>query len=450
MQSEIREISPVLFEVTIEVPWERIQKDLNDTYREIGKTARVRGFRPGKVPKDVVKQVYGPQVKAQVTGTLVEQGLMQAVQEHELHIVAQPEMDEAPKLQQGKPLTFSAKVEVRPKIEEVTTEGIEAWERPIEVPNEEVDAEVERLRNQHAEIQAPDPMRPSVEGDLVTIDYTVSIDGEVKEEMGAEGRQVELADENLLPELKEGLVGVEPGTEKTIEITFEDDHPNEDLRDKTAAFALSVKAVHEKLLPEVDDEFAKDCGDYETLLELRLKIREGLEQSVKQRVDAEVKEQLVTSLIAHNDIPVPPSMVQQQQQMMMYEMAQLMQMAGQAGAPGADYFSGLEARAQRRVQAGILLGTLARQEGIEVTDADINAKFQEIADQTGKHVAKVKAEYQEQQREALESQLLEEKVMAFLTERANIQEGEPPAPEEPASDSEEHSAEEGAAEGEEG
>ncbi|MEM8610234.1 MAG: trigger factor [Myxococcota bacterium] len=437
MQTEIREISPVLYEVTIEVPWDRIQKDLNDTYKEIGKTARVRGFRPGKVPRDVVKQVYGPQVKAQVTGTLVEQGLMHAVQEHELHIVAQPEMEEPPKLQQGKPLTFSAKVEVRPKIDTVELAGIEAWERPVDVPNEEVDAEVERLRSQHAEIQVPDPMRPAEEGDLVTIDYSVSIDGEVKDEMGAEGRQVELADENLLPELKEGLLGTQPGEQKEVEIEFEDDHPNPDLQGKTASFALSVKELHEKLLPEVDDEFAKDCGDYETLLELRLKIREGLEQSAKQRVDAEVKEQLVTSLIDHNDIPVPPSMVQQQQQMMMYEMAQLMQMTGQSGAPGPEYFEGLQKRAERRVQAGILLGTLARQEGIEVTEDDMNARFQEVADSTGKHIAKVKAEYQDQQREQLESQLLEEKVMAFLTERANIQEGEPPEPEEPEAEASE-------------
>ena len=442
MQSEVREITPVLFEVTVEVPWERIQKDLNDTYREIGKTARIRGFRPGKVPKNVVKQVYGPQVKAQVTGTLVEQGLMQAVQEHELHIVAQPEMEETPELQQGQPLTFKAKVEVRPKIDKVDTESIEAWRRPIDVPNEDVDAEVERLQHQQAEIQVPEPMRPAQEGDLITIDYEVSVDGEVKEQLGAKDRQVELADAQLLPALKEGLLGMQPAEDKTIEVAFEDDHGNPDLQGKTAVFTVTAKDLHEKLLPELDDEFAKDCGDYETLLELRLKIREGLEQGAKQRIDAEVKEQLVTSLIGHNDIPVPPSMVQQQQQMMMYEMAQLMQMTGQAGAPGEDFFKGIEDRAQRRVQAGILLGSLARQEGIEVTEADLNAKFQEIADQTGKHVAKVKADYQEAQRDALESQLLEEKVMALLIERANIREGEPPAPAEPEEPSEEASQKE--------
>ena len=429
MQSEIREISPVLVEVTVEVPWDRIHKDLNDTYKEIGKTARVRGFRPGKVPRNVLKQVYGRQAAAQVTGNLVEQGLMQAVQEHELHIVSQPEMEEAPALEQGKPLTFTAKVEVRPKIDKVVTDGLEVWQKPIDIPNEDVDREVEQLRQQHGEIQVPDPMRPAQEGDLLTIDYTVTVDGEAKEDLGAEGRQVEIADEHLLPALKEGLLGMQPGDEKTVDMEFEEDHPNADLQGKTAQFTIQVKELHEKLLPELDDEFAKDCGDYETLLELRLKIREGLEASAKQRGEAELKDQLIESLIQANDIPVPPSMVQQQQQMMMYEMAQFMQMAGQQGAPGADFFAGIEERAQRRVQAGILLGSLARQEGIDVGEADLDAKFQEIADQTGKHVAKVRADYQEAQREGLESQLLEEKVMALLTERAKVNEGERPEPE---------------------
>ena len=434
MQSEIREITPVLIEVKVEVPWDRIQKDLDDTYKEIARTARVRGFRPGKVPRNVVKQMYGRQVKAQVTGTLVEQGLMQAVQEHALHVVAQPEMEGAPELEQGKPLNFTAKVEVRPKVDKVDIDAIEVWRRPTEVPNEEVDAEVERLRNEHADIRTPDPIRAAQEGDLLTIDYTVTIDGEAKEELGAEGRQVEIADENLLPALKEGLVGLKPGDEKSIDMDFEDDHPNPDLQGKTAVFQVKAQELHEKLLPEVDDEFAKDCGEYETLLELRLKIREGLENTLEQRIDAEVKEQLIDRLIDSNEIPVPPSMVQQQQQMMMYEMAQLMQMAGQSASPNADFFEGIEARALRRVQAGILLGSLAGHENIEVTEQDLDAKFQEMADQSGKHVAKVRAEFPQQQRESLESQLLEDKVMALLLDKATVRDGEPPEAPAPKDD----------------
>jgi trigger factor len=439
MQSKINEISPVLVEVEVEVPWDRIQRDLNDAYREISKTARVRGFRPGKVPTEVVKQVYGQQVKAQVTGTLIEEGLMQAVQEHELQVVAQPRLEGEPAVERGKPLSFTAKVEVRPKVDKVDTKTLEVWRRPIDVPDADVDAEIERLRHQHSEIQSPDPMRPARENDLLTIDYTVKVDGELKEERAAQGRQVELNDDNLLPALKEGLLGMSPGDEKTITVEFEENHPDEKLRGKSAELQTKATALHERLLPELDDEFAKDCGDYETLLELRLKIREGLEASAKQRVEAEVKEQLIDTLIKANEIAVPPSMVQQQQQMMMYEMAQFMRMAGQQSM-SPDFFEGMEERATRRVRAGLLLGALARHENLEITDADLDAKFQEIADATGKHIAKVRAEHQEQERDALESQLLEDKVMALLLERAKVHEGAPPAPtegpagEEPAAD----------------
>ena len=434
MQSEIREISPVCVEVTVEVPWNRVEKDLNDTYKELGKTARVRGFRPGKVPRDVMKQVYGRQVAAQVTGTLIEQGLMQAVQEHELQVVAQPEMDKAPELQRGKPLTFTAKVEVRPKIDRVALDQLAVWKAPIDIPNEEIDAEVERLQVEHAEIQAPQPMRPAREGDLITIDYTVSVDDEIQEGLGAEGRQVEINDAHLLPALREGLIGMTPGDEKTVDIDFDENHPNTTLRGKTARFAITAGELRERLLPELDDEFAKDCGDYETLLELRLSIRERLEKAAAQRAEADLKEQLISSLIEHNEIPVPPSMVQQQQQMMMYEMAQLMQMAGQQGALDPDFFSGIENRAKRRVQAGLLLGSLARQEGIEVTEGELDQKLQEIADQSGKHIAKVRAEYQDDQRDTLRSQILEGKVMGLLTERATVHEGERPAPDEGAAE----------------
>ncbi len=427
MQSKINEISPVLVEVEVEVPWDRIQKDLNDTYREISKTARVRGFRPGKVPTEVVKQVYGQQVKAQVTGTLVEEGLMHAVQEHELQVVAQPQLEGEPTLERGKPLSFTAKVEVRPKVEEVDTKTLEVWRRPVDVPDADVDAEIERLRHQHSEIQSPDPMRAARENDLLTIDYTVKIDGELKDELAAKERQVELNDDNLLPALKEGLLGMTPGEEKSISVEFDEDHPNEEIRGKTAEFEAKAIALHERLLPELDDEFAKDCGEYETLLELRLKIREGLEASAKQRVEAEVKEQLIDTLVKANEIAVPPSMIQQQQQMMMYEMAQFMRMAGQQSM-SPDFFQGMEERATRRVRAGLLLGALARNENLEVTEADLDAKFQAIADATGKHIAKVRAEHQDQQREALESELLENKVMALLLERAKVHEGEPPAP----------------------
>ncbi len=426
MQSQVNEISPVLVEVTVEVPWQRVEQDLKDTYREIAKTARVKGFRPGKVPQGVVRQVYGKQVKAQVTGSLIEQGLMHAVEHHELRIVSQPEVHQAPQLTQGKPLTFTAKVEVRPKIDKVEVDGLELWQTPDEIDNALVDDEVERLRVQHAAIQTPEPMRAAKDEDLVTIDYKVTIDGVAKDEMSAKGRQIELGSDQLLPELKAGLLGTKPGDDKVVTIAFPDEHSSDDLKGKHAEFHIKVLELHERLLPDLDDEFAKDCGDFETLLELRLKIREGLQEQAKQRSDSALRDQAIDKLTELNDVPVPPSMVKQQQQMMMYEMAQFMKMAGQQDAFGPEFFEGLEARAERRVRAGILLGAFAKQEHIHIHDEELEARFAEIAEQSGKNIAKVKADYQGEQRDGLESQLLEEKIMKALLARATIKEGEPP------------------------
>ncbi len=430
MQTQVSEISPVEVEVKVEIPWDRVRKDLDEQFRKLGQEARVKGFRPGKVPPKVVRQLFGRQVKGEVTATLVEQGLLHAVQEHELQLVAQPEV-EAPTLEEGKPLTFTAKMEVRPSVEKVETDRLELVRPSKEVTNADVDEEIERLRQEHAEVHVPDPMRPAKAGDTLTIDYTVAIDGEDKPDMAATDRPVELGADRLIPEFEQGLVGLSPGDEKEVSVSFADDHGRQDLRGKTATFQVKVKELREKVLPEPDDEFAKDVGDYETLLELRLEIRKRLEQMAERRAEAELKQQLVDKLVETNEVPVPPSMVREQEMQMMYELAAFMQMGGQEAPPmSEELHATMHERAERKVKAAILLSSLARQQGIQATGADLDAKLQRIADETGKHIAKVKADYQGERREALEGQVLEEKLMDYLMGQAKISDAPAEAPSE--------------------
>lgn len=427
MESDVSQISPVLVEVKVQVPWDRVSKNLNAEYTKLGRTAKIRGFRPGKVPRHVLKQLFGKQVNAEVTGTLVEEGLMAAVQKHALQIVAQPTVEDPSPLKKGEPFQFTAKVEVRPTIEKLDLDGLEVWQPKNEITDEAVDAEVERLRKQQADLREPDPMRPAKASDQLTIDYRLLVDGEPLEDFAQEGRDVILGEGDILDELNDGLMGVQPGETRNIEIPFPDDHPNPELVGKTGVFEVKVTALRERLLPEIDDEFAKDCGDFETYLELRLDIRKRMQEMADQRTEAELKEKLVDTLIDINDIPVPPSMIKQQQQQMLYEMMQFAQMMGQQ--MGAEQLDGMEARAERRVKAGIILGALARIEGIEVDEAAFNAKLQEMAEQSGKHIAKLRVEYAGERRDSLMNQILEEKIMAFLKTKATVHEGEPPAEE---------------------
>lgn len=421
MQSQVHEIDPVTVEVEVEVPWDRIQKGLDAGYGRLQKTAKVRGFRPGKVPRNVVKQLFGPQVKSEVVANLIEQGIVQAVQEHELTVVASPRVETLPNIQDGEPLSFKATLEVQPKIGSVDVTGLEIVRPRVEVKESDVDAELERLRERHAEIQTPDPMRPAKNGDLVTIDWTVEIDGEEKPEMAATQRVLELGGGRLLPELEESLLGKQPGDEAQARVAFGDDVA-EELKNKRALFKIAVRELREKVLPDLDDELAKELGEHETLAELRAEIRAGLEGAAKERAESALREQVIDRLIEKNPVPVPPSLVAQHEQAMRKELAFLMQMAGQAGGRLDELVATLKMQAEKKVRAGILMGELARQEDLKVEPDEIEKRLAEIAERTGKHIAKVRVEYAGERRDGLESQILEDKLLDYLLARATVTE----------------------------
>ncbi|MCB9591174.1 MAG: trigger factor [Sandaracinaceae bacterium] len=418
MDSQVNEIDPVTVEVAVQVPWDRVKAGLDASYGKLQKTVRVRGFRQGKAPRHVLQKLYGPQVRNEVIASLVEEGLLEAVTRHELPVVASPEVRTLPKIEQGEPLSFTAKMEVRPKVDSLTTDGLQISRPKTDVADEEIDAEIQRLREQHAEIVTPDEPRPAKAGDLLTIDYTVEIDGEANEDMTASGRQVELGGGRLLPEFEEGLLGKQVGDDAEIRITYDDETPNVDLRGKSAVFSVKITELREKVLPELDDELAKDLGEYETLSELRDKTREKLAEAAQQRAQSSLREQVIEQLVEKNDVPVPPSLVDQQQEAMKREMAWLAQIAG----PGFDLGDEEEMRerAEKKVRAALLMGELARREKLTVEPEEIDAKLQTIAESSGKHIAKVRVEYAGEKRESLANKLLEDKLLDFLLERATV------------------------------
>lgn len=429
MQSEVSEISPIQVEVKVEVPWERVSKDLDQSFSKLAKTAKVRGFRPGKVPRGMVKKLFGKQVRAEVTSSLVQAGLIHAVEEHELQIVSEPNLPEEPSIADGEPLRFTATIEVRPTIESLELDGLEIKHISPKATDEAVDERLMDLRKQNADFREPDPMRGAKDGDRITVDFTVSVDGEVQEGMGGEDREIQLGDDSFLDELEAGMKGMTPDETKDVEVPFPEDHPNEILRGKTATFALTCKALHERILPEADDELAKDAGDYETLAELKQAIRDEIQEKLDRRDESEIREKLIDAILAKNEIEVPPSMIKEQQQRLIYEMAQFAQMFGQQMGP--EMLDGLPARAERRVRAGLVLGALARLNDLTVDDDAVDAELADIAEKTGKHIAKVRVEYRGERRDQLENELLDRKIMAFLKEKATILEEED-APEETA------------------
>ncbi|HEX5661434.1 MAG TPA: trigger factor [Polyangiales bacterium] len=419
MESQISEISPVLVQVSVEVPWADVEKAIEGNYSQLGRTAKVKGFRPGKVPRNVLKQLFGARVKQEVVSNLVEAGLSDAVTKHNLAVVSVPPLESAPEFKQGEPLAFTAKVEVRPKIENVDIAGITLERAKIEISDAAVDTELETLRQQHGELTAPSEPRPVQEGDVVTVDYTVSVDGAVRPDLAATSRPIDTAG-GLLPELKTGLIGKNIGDDARIELTFPTEQGGE-FAGKPGVFEITVREIKAKVLPELDDEFAKDL-EHGSLDELKQKTRERLEGTAKSNAEAALQEQLIDKVLEKNPIELPPSLVAQQERAMLQEYLRMIQMTGQAPNFGGDFMAEAKDNAQKRVRAALLLGAIATQQNIRVESADLDKKLEELAQRSGKHVAKLKAELQGERREALESQILEAKLLEYLLSQATITE----------------------------
>jgi trigger factor len=415
MQSQVSEISKVFVQVSVEVPWPDVEKAIEGSYSELGRTAKVKGFRPGKVPRNVLKQLFGARVRQEVLNNLVESGLGKAVEKHQLAVVSVPPLETTPQLKQGEPLTFTAKLEVRPKIDEVDIAGIALTRAAATVTDVEVDAALERLRNQHAEIVAVDPPRPAGETDILTCDYKVAIEGTDRPDFAATGRPIDLGGD-LLPELKLGLVGKQVGDKAMIDVTFPEKQGGE-FAGKPGTFDIEIKEIKHKVLPDLDDEFAKDV-DAGTLSELRAKTRADLETNAKDRVEGELREALVDKVLEKNPVEVPPSLVNQQQQAMLQEYVRMMRMTGQPLTE--DLLENTKQDAEKRVRAALVLGAVARLKGIRIDASDVDKRLEEMAQQSGKHIAKLRAELQGEQREVLESQILEEKLLEYLLGQATI------------------------------
>ncbi len=427
MQVQVARISPILMELAIEIPAVAVAAEVEKAYSSLQRKARVRGFRPGKAPRQVLAHLYGPQVATDVVKAIVDDTLPKALSEKQVQPVNQPQV-ETGKFEQGAAFTYKARFEVQPDIVDVVYEGMDLVMPPETATAEAVDEQLELVRRQHARLEAPDPPRAAEKGDVVTIDFTLAVDGAVIEDAGAQGVQLDLGAGQVLPELDAGLVGAASDAELDIDAKLPDGHPRKEIAGKTGRFHVQVKDVKRRLLPALDDEFAKDVGNFQTLVELRADIHTRLERMLKGRAESAMADQVVDKLNENNPLDVPPSLVEQQCRMMEMELLQNARRAGQRVSQDdfRKIHGQVHADAERKVRAGLLMAAIAKKLELRVTDQDIQNGLEELAAESGKNVAKVRAEYSDpQQRQILLGMILEDKVLNVIEGKANIRTGEP-------------------------
>ena len=371
MPSEIEKTGPFDIVLRVEVPAEEVARRLDREYAQLARRAHVRGFRPGKAPRHVLRRLYGKEVEPRMAVAIALEAISEAIEEHGLQPVTEPEF-EPPVLLAGAPLRIEARMQVQPELGEVSFEGLAVERVDASVSEEDVEARLQALREAHATLQEPDPMRPAREGDLLRVDAEVFVEGEKREDLTMEKAEIDLGSDSLLPELKEALLGATPGEEREATVRFADDHGREDLRGKEAVFRMKVLELQELVLPELDDEFAKDVSDHETLQALREEIRQDMERAAQARADDELLERLVDKLVEINEVPVPPAMVQREEQRLLQNMLQIAAMAGIPDLPAPEQLhEEVHERAERRAKATILLSAISKQHDVDVTDEDL-------------------------------------------------------------------------------
>lgn len=384
--------------LTVEVSPEKFDGALDQAFKKVVKQVNVPGFRKGKVPRKIFEQRFGVEALYQdALDLLLPSAYSEAIDETGIEPVDQPEVD-VEQIEKGKTLIFTAKVTVKPEVELGEYKGLEVEEQDTTVTDEEVEARMKELQEQHAELVVVEDGEVE-NGDTVIIDFEGFIDGESFEGGQAENHSLEIGSGSFIPGFEEQLIGEKAGAEKEITVTFPDDYEAEDLAGKEAVFNVKIHDIKRKEIPELDDEFAKDVDeDVETLEELTAKEREKLEADKKHRAEHVIQDTVVEKATENATIDLPQVMIDNEVDRMVQEFAQRFQAQGMSldmyyqmtGQDEKALREQLKSDAELRVRSNLTLEAISRAENIEASDEEVDEEMKKMAEMYDMEVERVK------------------------------------------------------------
>ena len=422
MQLDVQETGPVERRLRVELATAEVDAAFERVYRELAKTARIRGFRPGRVPRSVLEKYYGEQARGQVLERLLQDTLPKAIEDAELTPVVEPRLEPRETPRQGEPFSYEATLEIHPSIELKQLRGLRVQRPELPEPEQDpVEKHLEELRvNQGQLIEEPEGTS-AASGHFAVIHYRASVAGKPLATGSGEDATVELGAGRSLPGFEDAIVGMAVGQERDFELTLP---AGEEEEAQQAAFHVKLVGVKRRELPELDDEFAKDVSDFATLEELRT----DLAQRVKTGRDAEEKrllrEAAIDALIEANPFPVPEGLVSKQLSSRIARAASQLHKQipeEELGRAITSWRQEWRPQAERDVRLALLVPKIAKAEGIEVSSEDVDAHLRRVAEETSRPLADIKRDYRKQGvLEALEGGLLEQNVVEFLVSEATL------------------------------
>lgn len=418
MQASLETLGTLERRLKVAVPMDQINTEIENRLKRIQRTAKLSGFRPGKVPMKVVAQQYGLQVRQEVLGDTVERSFGQAVRENNLRVAGMPRIEALPEASGA--FEFTATFEVFPEVTVGTFEDVTIERPQLQIGDAEIDRTLEVLRKQRTRYEPV--TRAAGAADVVVIDYEGHIDGAVFEGGSAQGQAVVLGEGRLLPDFESNLNGMSAGESRTFELTFPEDYHGKEVAGKKASFTVTLHSVQEPIVPEINADLARELGVEDgDIGKMREDIRANLEREVKRRVQQRVKDQVLKVLIERAQLEVPKSLIDAEMDRLMQGMAESLKARGmtdQAAGMPRDVF---EPEARRRVTIGLVLAEIVKTEKIKAEPEQVKAVVEDYAQSYERPDDVVRWYYQSPDRvREIESVVIENNVVEWLLAKSTV------------------------------
>ncbi|MDE1193822.1 trigger factor [Pseudomonas sp. Bc-h] len=416
MQVSVENTSALERRMTIGVPAERIETEVNKRLQQTARKAKIPGFRPGKVPMSVIRQRYEDGARQEALGDLIQATFYEAVVEQKLNPAGAPSVE--PKtFEKGKDLEYIATFEVFPEFSVAGFESVNVERLSADVADSDLDNMLEILRKQNVSFEVAD--RAAANEDQLNIDFVGKIDGEAFAGGSATGTQLVLGSGRMIPGFEDGLVGAKAGEERVLNLTFPEDYQNLELAGKTAEFTVTVNTVSAPTLPELNETFFNQFGIKETGIEgFRTEVRKNMERELRQAIKSKVKNQVMDGLLAANPIEVPKALLENEVNRLR---VQAVQQFGGNIKPDQLPAELFEEQAKRRVELGLIVAEVVKQFDLKPDEARVRELIQEMASAYQEPEQVVAWYYKnEQQMNEVRSVVLEEQVVDTVLQKASV------------------------------
>jgi trigger factor len=425
MAVKVEDVSPVKKKILFDISWLEVKKELDTAYKNVGKKAKIKGFRQGKVPRNVLESLYKEHAEEEAISNLVNRYYWEALKENNINAVAQPDIDQNG-IESEKNFTFTAVVEVEPIIEPTGYVGLELEKEKYEVKDSDADARLEEVRDMFSTMEEVEADRGVSEGDFVVIDFEGMVDGKPLREMKAENYLLEVGSKRFVPGFEEQLIGMKKSKTAQVKVKLPDDYHAENLAGKEIVFSVTLNNIKEKKLPQLDDEFIKNFDKYESLDDLKKDIKKTLEEENIARSNSAFKSQIIEKLMQSNQFEVPQAFVNRQVSYMIEDMRRRLAMRGmkreETPERYKEFYDHYKDEAAKMVRTSLILKNIGEKESISVSDQEIEEKIRELAQLRGQNYDSLKESLETGNMiEDIRNEILTTKVFGFIEDRARVE-----------------------------